>query len=157
MIYNILLIVQIIVSAGLIVLILMQQGKGADAGAAFGSGASGTVFGSQGSGNFLSRMTAILAAVFFLNCLALAWLVTNRDTETGSVMEQIQTEETVPASPAATSTNNNANSEVPALPEADGAEEVDPASTVPAVPESTESEVPAVPEDVADTESEKKE
>jgi len=158
MIYNILLIVQIIVSAALIVLILMQQGKGADAGAAFGSGASGTVFGSQGSGNFLSRMTAILAAVFFLNCLALAWLVANRDTEVGSVMQQIQVEEAAPTSPAATPTNNNANSEVPALPEEEGAEAVDPASTVPAVPEAaTESEVPAtpeaVPEETADTDT----
>lgn len=64
MLYNILLIVQIIVSVAIIVLVLMQHGKGADAGAAFGSGASGTIFGSQGSGNFLSRTTAILATVF---------------------------------------------------------------------------------------------
>ena len=70
MLYNILLIVQIVVSVGIIVLVLMQQGKGADAGAAFGSGASGTVFGSQGSANFLSRTTAILATVFFINCIA---------------------------------------------------------------------------------------
>ncbi len=57
MLYNVLLIIQIVVSVGIIVLVLMQQGKGADAGAAFGSGASGTVFGSRGSANFLSRTT----------------------------------------------------------------------------------------------------
>lgn len=77
-IYNVLLVIQIIVSVGIIILVLMQQGKGADAGAAFGSGASGTVFGSQGSGNFLSRTTAILATVFFLNCLGLAFLAANQ-------------------------------------------------------------------------------
>jgi protein translocase, SecG subunit len=65
MLYNVLLIILIVVSVAMIVLILMQQGKGADAGAAFGSGASGTVFGSQGSANFLSRTTGILATIFF--------------------------------------------------------------------------------------------
>ena len=69
MLYNILLIVQIVVSVAIIVLVLMQQGKGADAGAAFGSGASGTVFGARGSANFLSRATAILATVFFVNSI----------------------------------------------------------------------------------------
>ncbi|RTZ63891.1 MAG: preprotein translocase subunit SecG [Aquificaceae bacterium] len=78
MIYNVLLIVQIIVALSIIGLVLMQHGKGADAGAAFGGGASGTVFGSRGSGNFLSRATGILAAVFFANSLALAWLVSHR-------------------------------------------------------------------------------
>lgn len=78
MLYNILLIVQLVVSLGIIGLVLMQHGKGADAGAAFGGGgggASGSVFGSQGSGNFLSRSTAILATIFFVNSLLLAWLV----------------------------------------------------------------------------------
>ena len=78
MIYNVLLIVQIIVALSIIGLVLMQHGKGADAGAAFGGGASGTVFGSRGSGNFLTRATGILAAIFFANSLALAWLVSHR-------------------------------------------------------------------------------
>lgn len=78
MIYNVLLILQIIVALSIIGLVLMQHGKGADAGAAFGGGASGTVFGSRGSGNFLSRATGILAAVFFVNSLLLAWLVAHR-------------------------------------------------------------------------------
>ena len=83
MLYNILLIVQLIVSLGIIALVLMQHGKGADAGAAFGGGASGTVFGSKGSGNFLTKLTTLLAIVFFSNSLMLAWLVAHPDGATG--------------------------------------------------------------------------
>jgi len=75
MYYTVLVIVQVIVALGLVGLILLQHGKGADAGAAFGSGASGTVFGSRGSANFLSRATAWLATIFFCVSLALAYLV----------------------------------------------------------------------------------
>jgi preprotein translocase subunit SecG len=71
-------IVHILVAVGLIGLILIQHGKGADAGAAFGSGASGTVFGSQGSGSFLSRATSVLAAAFFVTCLILAYFSTQK-------------------------------------------------------------------------------
>ena len=71
MLYNVLLIVQIIVSVSIIGLVLIQHGKGADAGAAFGSGASGTVFGSRGSGSFLSRTTTLLAALIFCKLLSL--------------------------------------------------------------------------------------
>lgn len=74
MLNNILLAFHVLVSIGIVGLILLQQGKGADAGAAFGAGASGTVFGSQGSGTFLSRATAILAALFFATSLGLAYL-----------------------------------------------------------------------------------
>jgi preprotein translocase subunit SecG len=70
--FTILLVVQIIISVSIIALVMLQQGKGADMGAAFGSGASGTVFGARGSGSFFSRATAILAAVFFINCLLIA-------------------------------------------------------------------------------------
>lgn len=84
MIYNILLIVQIIVALGVIGLVLVQHGKGADAGAAFGGGASGTVFGSRGAANFLSRSTAVLALVFFINSMALAWLVSNAGNDSGT-------------------------------------------------------------------------
>jgi len=63
--------VHVVIAIALVVLILLQQGKGADAGAAFGGGASQTVFGSRGSGNFLSRFTAILAAGFFVTSMAL--------------------------------------------------------------------------------------
>lgn len=113
MLYNILLIVQIVVSVAMIALILMQHGKGADAGAAFGSGASGTVFGSRGSGNFLSRATAILATVFFINCIALAWLVSNRTTNTAtSIMDSVPASTVAPKVPA----TPPANSEVPTAP-----------------------------------------
>lgn len=88
---SILLIVQVLLSISLIVLILMQHGKGADAGAAFGSGASATVFGARGSGNFMTRATTIIAALFFLTCLALAYVSSNREgpqSVTGSVVTQ---------------------------------------------------------------------
>lgn len=139
MFYNILLVVQIIVSVGIIVLVLMQHGKGADAGAAFGSGASGTVFGPQGSANFLSRSTAILAAVFFLNSLALAWLVSNQTTSFSSVMDSIQGSEQAPAAEVAP-----AQSDVPAVPGQE-ASQVEQASEVPAAPTAEQSEVPAAP------------
>nr|CAA6803846.1 MAG: Preprotein translocase subunit SecG (TC 3.A.5.1.1) [uncultured Thiotrichaceae bacterium] len=144
MFYNILLIVQVIVSIGIIALVLMQQGKGADAGAAFGSGASGSVFGSQGSANFLSRATAILATVFFLNSITLAWLVSNRATEFSSVVDAFQAEETVPAQQAPVTEG----SEVPAVPGQE-ASSTDQASEVPAqqteVPAAEATEVPAAP------------
>lgn len=89
MLYNILLIVQLIVSLGIIALVLMQHGKGADAGAAFGGGASGSVFGSKGSGNFMSRTTAILATIFFVNSLLLAWIVAHPEGATPSVVESV--------------------------------------------------------------------
>jgi preprotein translocase subunit SecG len=91
MLYNILLVFEVLLAIALIALILMQQGKGADAGAAFGSGASGTVFGSRGAGNFLSRATAILATLFFVNCLLLAYLIAHRTPEAtnGSVIDQV--------------------------------------------------------------------
>jgi preprotein translocase subunit SecG len=70
--FTILLVVQILVSIAIISLVMLQRGKGADMGAAFGSGASGTVFGARGSGSFFSRATAVLAAVFFINCILIA-------------------------------------------------------------------------------------
>ena len=95
-------IVHVLVSMGLIGLVLLQHGKGADAGAAFGSGASATVFGSQGSASFLSRTTAVLATVFFLTSLFLAYLsAQNKAPESvleNSVTTQIvEEEERVPA------------------------------------------------------------
>ncbi|MBV1881125.1 MAG: preprotein translocase subunit SecG [Pseudomonadales bacterium] len=71
---TILLVVQVLSAVALVGLILIQQGKGADMGASFGSGASQTVFGSGGSGNFLTRTTAILATVFFLSSLGMAYM-----------------------------------------------------------------------------------
>ena len=68
------LIVHTLIALGIIALVLLQRGKGADAGAGFGAGASGTVFGARGSGSFFSRMTAILATAFFVSSLTLAYL-----------------------------------------------------------------------------------
>ena len=76
--YGILLVIHVIIACALIALILVQQGKGAQAGAAFGSGASQTVFGSQGSGNFLTRATAILVTIFFITSLGLGYMATTR-------------------------------------------------------------------------------
>jgi len=78
---------------GLVGLVLIQHGKGADAGAAFGSGASATVFGARGSGNFLSRSTAVLAALFFLTSMALAYFASQVDGPKG-LMEGVE----IPAS-----------------------------------------------------------
>jgi len=85
---SLLLVAQVILSISLIVLILMQHGKGADAGAAFGSGASSTVFGSRGSGNFMSKATTIIATLFFIVCMSLAYVAVNRG-DAGAVVESV--------------------------------------------------------------------
>lgn len=84
---NLLLTVQILAALGMIGLILIQHGKGADMGAAFGSGSSGSLFGASGGANFLSRTTAVLAAVFFVCTLMLAYFGNARPASTGSVLE----------------------------------------------------------------------
>jgi preprotein translocase subunit SecG len=71
--FTVLLVIHVFIAIGLIVLVLIQHGKGADAGAAFGSGSSATVFGSQGSASFLTRLTAVLATGFFITSLSLAY------------------------------------------------------------------------------------
>ena len=72
------LVVHILLAFGVIGLVMIQQGKGADAGASFGGGSSQTVFGGQGSGNFLSRMTAIFATIFFVTSMVLAVIASNK-------------------------------------------------------------------------------
>jgi preprotein translocase subunit SecG len=84
---TVVLAVQMLTALGMIGLILIQHGKGADMGAAFGSGSSGSLFGASGSANFLSRTTAVLAAVFFACTLALAYFGNLRPAESGSVLE----------------------------------------------------------------------
>lgn len=83
---TIILVIHIVITISLVALVLIQQGKGADIGAAFGSGASQTVFGSRGSASFLTRTTAGLAAGFFITSLSLAYISGNR-TDTKSVTE----------------------------------------------------------------------
>ena len=89
---DLILVVDVISAVGLIGLILLQQGKGADIGASFGSGASQTLFGSRGSANFLTRTTAVLATVFFLSNLGLAWMYANH-TGPASVTKSLVTEQ----------------------------------------------------------------
>lgn len=76
--YQLILIIHVLVAAAVIGLVLIQHGKGADIGAAFGSGASNTVFGSQGTGSFLFKLTGGLALVFFVTSLSLSALMTNQ-------------------------------------------------------------------------------
>jgi preprotein translocase subunit SecG len=87
MLETLLLVAHLLVAIGICGFVLLQHGKGADMGAAFGSGASGSVFGAAGSANFLSRTTAVLAAVFFLSSLGLTWFATTRGAPAG-VMQQ---------------------------------------------------------------------
>jgi len=93
-------VIQVLSAIGVIVLVLLQHGKGADMGAAFGSGSAGSLFGSSGSANFLSRMTAVLATVFFVCTLALAFFANTRTVarDPGSVMDRAAP--SAPASPA---------------------------------------------------------
>jgi len=106
--------VHVLVAAFMIGLILIQHGKGADAGAAFGSGASGTVFGSKGSSSFLTRTTAILAAAFFVTSLTLAYLGGNRAAP-NDIINQIsapqaaQSSEATPADLINNQSNGSAN------------------------------------------------
>ncbi|AFJ45535.1 preprotein translocase subunit SecG [Shimwellia blattae] len=86
--YEALLVVFLIVAIALVGLIMLQQGKGADMGASFGAGASATLFGSSGSGNFMTRMTAILATVFFIMSLVLGNLNSNKVSK-GSEWENL--------------------------------------------------------------------
>ena len=94
--FSAILTVHVLSALGIIGLVLIQHGKGADMGAAFGSGASGSLFGATGSANFLSRTTAILAVVFFLTSLSLAYVASNRPKTSGSVMEDVVQSQTVP-------------------------------------------------------------
>jgi|SRR5579885_3336003 len=140
--YSFLIVLYVLVSAALIGLVLLQHGKGADAGAAFGSGASGTVFGARGSATFLSRTTAWLAAVFFALSLALAYVVHGREAPT-SVMDQAppakteapapKTEpKTEPATPQAATPAAPAVSPPPSAPAAN--KDTDQQATTPKVP-----------------------
>ena len=81
------LITHTLIALGIIALVLLQRGKGADAGAAFGAGASGTVFGARGSGSFFSRATAVLATAFFASSLTLAYLSSQRSVAPDSLLE----------------------------------------------------------------------
>ena len=122
---TILLAVQMIAALVMIGLILVQHGKGADMGAAFGSGGSGSLFGASGSANFMSRTTGVLAAVFFACTLLLAYFGNLRPADSGSVLERATVTAPAPA------------------PAASGAAQI-PGTTAPATPAPVPAPAPAV-------------
>jgi preprotein translocase subunit SecG len=126
MLNNILLVVHVLIAVGIVALILLQQGKGADAGAAFGGGSSSTVFGSQGSGTFLSRATAILAALFFITSLSLAYLAT-QETQTGDDFKDVFTTQ----QPKPAEEGKDKAEEAPALPAEEAPAEQQPETSLP--------------------------
>ena len=126
-----LLILHLLVAVAICGFVLLQHGKGADMGAAFGSGSSGSLFGAAGSANFLSRTTAILAAIFFASSLGLTWFATTRTAPSG-VMQKGIMEKMVPKT-----------SDVPSAP---GAAPGAPSNAVPAAPPATDAaKAPAPP------------
>ena len=116
------LIAHTLVALVIIALVLLQRGKGADAGAAFGSGASGTVFGARGSSNFFSRATAILATVFFVSSLGLAYLSSQRADTTNSVLENAAPVVQEPEEATGTSELPELSAPVETVPETDSDE-----------------------------------
>lgn len=98
---NVIIGLHVLIALAIIGLVLLQHGKGADMGSGFGSGSSGSLFGATGSANFLSRATAVLATIFFLTSLGLAYLATNKPKSTGGVLDAVKKELTVPGAPAA--------------------------------------------------------
>lgn len=113
---TIILTVQLLAAVAMIGLILVQHGKGADMGAAFGSGGSGSLFGASGSANFLSRTTAVLATVFFVSTLALAYFGNLRPSSSGSVLEgaAVVAPAAVPAAQTAPATPASGAAQIPA-------------------------------------------
>jgi preprotein translocase subunit SecG len=138
---TILVVFHIFLAIGLVGLILIQHGKGADMGAAFGSGASGTVFGAKGSASFLTRMTAGLATLFFITSMVMAYFAAQHDdgsviledTQPPAAQVEVQPQTDLPPMPA--------GSDVPAVPVESTAEESVPEAEVPEA-EVPEAEVP---------------
>ncbi len=122
------LVLHVLIAAAIVGLVLLQRGKGADAGAGFGAGASGTVFGARGSASFLSRTTAALAALFIATNLVLAYMGGRKTEAPSSVVDRLQPQQQTSSAPALP--------EVPpaASAEENGAEDGKPAATAPAEP-----------------------
>ena len=133
--FNLIVVVQVLSALAIIGLVLMQHGKGADMGAAFGSGASGSLFGATGSSNFLSKSTAVAAAIFFAATLGLAMLANNRTASAGGgVLSNVTvpvkgsaaipaaTQPAAPAAPAANQGVPPATQAAPAQPAAPATE-----------------------------------
>ncbi|MGY6278038.1 preprotein translocase subunit SecG [Methylomonas sp. MgM2] len=127
MLYQIIIVFHILLGIGIIGLVLMQQGKGADAGAAFGSGASGSVFGAQGSASFLSRTTAIFATMFFVTSLGLAFLSGSHSKKSDIILDAPAVKEEQSSDVPLSQSNDN-DVPVAKLPEAPAIKEVEPAT-----------------------------
>ncbi|SAL51465.1 preprotein translocase subunit SecG [Caballeronia humi] len=113
---TLIIVVQLMSALGVIGLVLLQHGKGADMGAAFGSGASGSLFGATGSANFLSRTTAVLAAVFFISTLALTYLGSYKPQTSAGVLAGAAT------APASAAVAGSAPASAPVVSSAPGAD-----------------------------------
>jgi preprotein translocase subunit SecG len=109
---NLVLVIHVIAAIGVITLVLLQHGKGADMGASFGSGASGSLFGVSGSANFMSRATAGFVMVFFTTSLTLAYMSSHKDGN-GSVVKAVAVKSEIASSAPA---KNPENTAVPAAP-----------------------------------------
>ena len=146
---TVLVVVHLFLSIGLVGLILIQHGKGADAGAAFGSGASATVFGARGSANFLSRATGFLALAFFITSLVLAWNAMNVARDAGLMSDDTIAEPVATDIPAVEKTAVPAAEETADMPVVPS--EAKDQSEVPAVPSTGEgqADVPVVPAEAA--------
>ncbi len=124
MLTTVLIVLHVLVALAIIGLVLLQHGKGADMGSGFGGGASGSLFGATGSANFLSRTTAVLAAVFFVLSLALAYTATRKPAaEGGGVIDVIRQREQPPAQPAKPAAAPETSSAPQSQPSAPGAPE----------------------------------
>ncbi|MYB35588.1 MAG: preprotein translocase subunit SecG [Gammaproteobacteria bacterium] len=120
MLSNLLLVLHLLVALTIIVLVLLQQGKGADMGAAFGGGSSETLFGARGSANFLTRITSSLAVIFFVTSLVLALLFTRQTGEISVVEESSvlqSAESAVIEAPETVEESQQEDSDVPNIPE----------------------------------------
>ena len=140
---TILTVVHLFLALGLIGLVLIQHGKGADMGAAFGSGASATVFGARGSGNFLSRTTGILAALFFVTSMVLAYYASQVGEPVG-LMDQL---DQAPVAPLVKPAEIPAVDPVPSpVSSVKGSPEIPPVAAPVEILEEIEVVVPPVPE-----------
>ena len=118
MISNLLLVVHLIIAVTIVVLVLLQQGKGSEMGAAFGGGSSQSLFGARGSANFLSRITSTLVTVFFITSLVLAYLYTRQGENTSILTESVINQ--IDVQIGETTTQDEATtgkSDIPAIPE----------------------------------------
>ncbi len=132
MLYTIFNIIYVLVAIAMTALILLQQGSGASAGASFGSGASGTVFGARGSANFMSKSTAVLAAVFFMMSLGMA-IYLHKTAGSGAQLDEAGLMGSAMQT-TSTQQENTSNSEIPQADPAPAAEEVPVQAPVEATP-----------------------